>query len=154
MSERITDERLAELRTVATGATDGSWEADYDHYSRGIWPEGSGGEIILGEYTASDGFDSPCWESGTDEDLRHIETFDPPTVLALLDEVERLRGLADDPEAVERCARAAYEDALRRETPSGAASWEQILLERYPAVDLWRAAAREVLRAAIGESDD
>lgn len=79
-------ERLSELRRIAEAATPGpwwvdGWEArtkDGDRFIASIAPAFQGASP-----------DASCWE--VDANIQHIAAFDPPTVLALLDEIERLR---------------------------------------------------------------
>ena len=75
---RLTDERLAELRKIAEKTwPDGEWtENEYEQ----VFSEG-GNQVYWGD-TCGD---------GTSPASAHIAAFDPPTVLALLAEVEQLR---------------------------------------------------------------
>lgn len=131
MSERITDERLAELRETAMRAgktAPGEWDSAAIPATRHE-PEhvcvAAGGHDV--QIRGREGSSFVGW---------HIEAFDPPTVLALLDEIERLRGLADDPEAIERAARViAYSAPFDYKTTA-------------------RAAISAALQEAIGESDE
>ena len=80
----LTPERLAELRAIAEAATQGEWNTTHngiDSGEHGVDCSGSGryGDIV------------PCTEETLERDAIHIAAFDPPTVLALLDEVGRLR---------------------------------------------------------------
>jgi hypothetical protein len=68
---------MEKLRKVAEQATEGSWRADYDN----VWSEGPG--IWVCE--ACDGHST----------AEHIATFDPPTVLALLDVAEAAEAAVD-----------------------------------------------------------
>src|SRR5690606_29917376 len=86
--DRLTPERLAELRRIAEAATPGPWrlrtDPRYDDVDRFVIASDERAHIVE---TTQGG-------SWTDEDLanaRYIVTFDPPTVLDLLDEIERLR---------------------------------------------------------------
>jgi len=86
--DRLTPERLAELRRIAEAATPGPWrirtDPRYDDADRFVIASADRDHIVE---TTQGG-------SWTDEDLanaRYISTFDPPTVRALLDEIDRLR---------------------------------------------------------------
>lgn len=60
-------EFLAEQKRLAEAATEGPWEVDQSE--PGIWgPQ----HIVIGNYTASDMFESPAWENGKPEDLAFI----------------------------------------------------------------------------------
>ncbi len=117
----MTPERLAELRRIAEAATPGPWEwREREHNERIRKHERAGRRFrrefiyclqgpplrdVAPEYR--DEFDYPTVMSlrlddrveasaltgavPTPEDAEFIATFDPPTVLALLDEIERLR---------------------------------------------------------------
>lgn len=82
MSE-LTPERLAELRRIAEAATPGPWRiSDDGPADRFVIASADRGHIA--ETTQGDSFT---------EDLanaHHIATFDPPTVLAMLDRIEAL----------------------------------------------------------------
>lgn len=90
----MTSERLEELRRIAEAATPGPWTSPWEQKD-GLDPEeygfyGASGDKIVGLLWC-DGWHLECSE----ENARHIATFDPPTVLALLDEIERLRQTVD-----------------------------------------------------------
>lgn len=80
---------LIRLREIANAATPGPWEYE------------AGGESECGEPSCcSDYWDERVWGGGfvlleshllDPENAQHIAAFDPPTVLALLDEIEELR---------------------------------------------------------------
>lgn len=70
----LTDERLAEMRRIAEAATPGEWKAD-----------GPAGNLDSSECRVAE---VVVWGEA---DAQHIAAFDPPTALALLDELERLR---------------------------------------------------------------
>ena len=77
----MTDLDLTELREIAESATDGPWNlhtlrTDETHDIRGSIDDEA--NIVI-------------YAECEDADADHIATFDPPTVLALIDEVERLR---------------------------------------------------------------
>ena len=75
MTERLTDERLAELRTIAEAATSGDWSL-----------------IGGGEYLVGPGIQVAPDDGGVSSaDAAHIAAFDPPTVLALLDRIDNPR---------------------------------------------------------------
>ena len=85
----MTDLDLTKLREIAEAATPGEWESVVSTYSsefgdyKGAWIPGVAEEIS--DYYI--GTVPPLHVN----DATHIATFDPPTVLALIDEVERLR---------------------------------------------------------------
>lgn len=78
------DERLRDIQERAAAATEGPWEAD--HIDPSVW---SPQIIVLGNYTAADGYDSPAWHDGTttDRDFIAAARTDVPWLLA---EVTRL----------------------------------------------------------------
>lgn len=78
------DERLRGIQERADAATEGPWEAD--HIDPSVW---SPQIIVLGNYTAADGYDSPAWHDGTttDRDFIAAARTDVPWLLA---EVARL----------------------------------------------------------------
>ena len=79
----LTDERLAELRKIAEETRPGGgWTAD------GYQVTDEDGHQVYG---------ADAYGDGTSPAAEHIAAFDPPTVLALLAEVERLRGQLDNP---------------------------------------------------------
>ena len=85
----MTDLDLTKLREIAEAATDGPWESsvvkvepDADDALRGMGVIRSGIGIV---------FMSANGPEILVSDATHIATFDPPTVLALLDEIEELR---------------------------------------------------------------
>ena len=91
----MTDLNLSKLREIANAATPGEWTADiYETRKRSRrtnrwlkWkPEdGTHGFVSIVESDGAYGvLDGP--------DALHVATFDPPTVLALIDEIERLQG--------------------------------------------------------------
>lgn len=75
----IDAETLAEWKTIAEAATPGPWEVD--------------SSIGTDEAFVCDGngMARAYVRDGQIEDIRHIATFDPPTVLALIAEVEQLQ---------------------------------------------------------------
>lgn len=100
---RLTSEHLAELRKVATAdlLTSGTW--------RQTGVEGSPwNDVVTADHPTN-----PAWAEGVaetdtnDENAAFIAAFDPPTVLELLDELERLRVVVDQVEAYAR-EREAY----------------------------------------------
>ena len=87
----MTDLDLTQLREIAEVATPAPWKAsmvrveiDADNARRGgcVIREGGSGIVFM----AVDG------PGILEVDATHIATFDPPTVLALIDEIERLQG--------------------------------------------------------------
>ncbi len=91
----ITNERLAELKRIAEAASPGPWR--YCDHGEMIFAR----DNIIGDALIADirGFGS----QGTDHEIpmkangEHIAAFDPPTVLSLLAEIERLKKEASDP---------------------------------------------------------
>lgn len=83
----MTPDRLAELRQIAEAATPGPWEAWQNPEYAGWWVQRrdrDAGESV------------PRWRvrvlgHNPKANAEHIASFDPPTVLAMLDEIERLR---------------------------------------------------------------
>ena len=95
----MTDLDLTKLREIANAATPGDWTADIHNTRRRSprtrrwlqWkPEhGTHGYVSIVESDGAYGvLDGP--------DALHVATFDPPTVLALIDEIERLRAQVDE----------------------------------------------------------
>lgn len=81
----MTAERLAELRRIAEAATPGPWR---------ISDDGPADRFVIASADREHIAETTQGGSFTNEDLanaHHISTFDPPTVLALLNEIERLR---------------------------------------------------------------
>lgn len=76
----LTPQRLTELRELAETATPGPWSQA--GAIGGVRVNGPRGNWVAGSTL------------GTHQDASHIAAFDPPTALALLDEVERLRTVA------------------------------------------------------------
>ena len=89
MGHEMTDLDLTKLREIAKAATPGDWGFEYageshcgepqccsEYWDNRIW---AGGMVIAESHCLSDG------------DAHHIATFDPPTAIALIDELERLR---------------------------------------------------------------
>lgn len=75
------DLNLTKLREIAVAATDGPWNlhtlrTDETHYIRG---------------SIDDEANTVIYAECEDADAHHIATFDPPTALALIDEIEWLR---------------------------------------------------------------
>ncbi len=106
----MTDLDLTKLREIAVAATDGPWNlhtlrTDETHDIRGSIDDEA--NIVI-------------YAECEDADADHIATFDPPTVLALVDEVERLRaGIIEAHETITNEAGPAWlaaskvlEDAL------------------------------------------
>src|SRR5690606_36105767 len=90
----LTPDRLQELRRIAEAATPGPWRVNKYGPTRRIMSIGAGkygtDPVIANVET--------FWSKREQEkygdhgaNAVHIATFDPPTVLALLDEIERLR---------------------------------------------------------------
>ena len=79
----LTRERLQELRRIAEAATPGPWE--WDKYLNLF---SATGKVVLTEPFSPD---NPDVVEARPEDLDYIETFNPETALALLDEIKRLQ---------------------------------------------------------------
>ncbi|WP_207760621.1 hypothetical protein [Mycolicibacterium sphagni] len=92
----MADDVAARARVALEGVTEGPWTVD--ETDPGVW---SPDEIVFGNYTARDDFDSPSWEDGKPADLAFIAAA-RSLVPELVDEVERLR--AGDRSAVKRLA--------------------------------------------------
>ena len=88
----MTPERLAELRRIAQMATPGPWERDgrivyaLTHYGYRNGIEQRANKVTISVQKGHD-----CSAEEADAVALHIATFDPRMVLALLDEIERLR---------------------------------------------------------------
>ncbi len=83
----LTNERLAELRSlVADGGYPAPWTAVEVNDHGGISVQDSRGASLLGCLNCGDNAATYEPQEGT-----HIATFDPATVLELLDEIARLR---------------------------------------------------------------
>ena len=81
----LTPERLQELRRIAEAATPGPW--DTTRYNGGLRFDGP-----LRVYAGTDPeYGEPRPIPASDADTRYTAAFDPQTVLAMLDEIERLR---------------------------------------------------------------
>src|SRR5690606_34404356 len=83
--DRLTPERLAELRRIAEAATPGPWRLRNDPRYDDVPPD----RFVIASAERDHIAETTQGGSFTDEDLanaRHIATFDPPTVLTLLDE--------------------------------------------------------------------
>lgn len=131
----ITNEDLERIEKAAKEATPGNW----------TWAD----ETVLiatdedGRETAE--ITDSYGHIGLSDDAQHIETADPSTVLALVAEVRRLRGLAEDPDVIEQAAIGllTWKEGHRTE-------WFTVT-ER--ECDDYRSCARAALRAALGQED-
>lgn len=74
---------LENIKARTEGHTEGPWEAD--HTDPGVWSQE---HIVIGQYTANDGFDSQMWEDGTKADRELLAA--APKLLAALEAVESL----------------------------------------------------------------
>ena len=89
----MSDPLMQKLRKIAEAATQGEWEFQ------------PSGDSECGEpQCCSEYWDNRIWADGmviaeshhlSDTDADHIAAFDPTTVLALIDEIERLRTITD-----------------------------------------------------------
>ena len=83
---------FTELRRVAEAATQAEWL-----HNSGKWDGQYIGSVTrMGEPEGEEWAICDLSEFGRPENGRHIATFDPPTVLALLDEIERLRAALEE----------------------------------------------------------
>jgi len=90
MVDRLTPDRLTELRRIAEAATPGPWRLRTDPRYDDVPPD----RFVIASDERAHIVETTQGGSWTDEDLanaRYISTFDPPTVLSLLDEIESLR---------------------------------------------------------------
>lgn len=95
MSE-LTPGRLRELRRIAEAATPGPWISPWHLECENAEEYGfyaANGEKVVGLFWF-DGYHLECSE----ENARHIVTFDPTTVLAMIAEIERLRRVLEQVE--------------------------------------------------------
>lgn len=101
---------IERLRQVAEAAAAGPW-----------WrvPGESGADAVLSGIGESLTWDDHGGEVFKPADAEHIAAFDPPTVLALLDEVERLRGQVARAEGRPDAREWAAVLHLKREMTSG-----------------------------------
>lgn len=105
----MTPERIAELRAIAEAATPGHWGATVeDEWCNWIHNHAGADVVSLEWYDPSDA--EVCIRGA---DATHIAAFDPPMVLGLLDEVERLRKLQGIHGAHQHCR--ALADVLRED---------------------------------------
>lgn len=102
MTDGMTPERLAEMRAVAEAATPGpwawddslEWHADPDGIEamrRQGLPTPAGDEFVgvkFGSQTVCVATTGPAHDRASKADAKHIATFNPPTVLALLDALQ------------------------------------------------------------------
>ena len=109
----LTDDRLAELRKIAEAATPGDWCVGVDRDGTAVAIDcGDGYADVLqgGPVSCMDYcYGGVSTVEARDADWAHMVAFDPPTVLALLSDVKRLREERDDMrrrlDAVEALAR-------------------------------------------------
>lgn len=108
----IDNKQLKQWREIAEAATDGPW--DYSEMP-------SHGDFVVSETNAGRGVRYRIARIGQHHgshrernmhDATHIATFDPPTALVLLDEIERLRNALDTIESMatienEECVKVA-----------------------------------------------
>ena len=99
----LTDERLAELRRITEGAeSQEPWRTDDDE-GRMVFAA-SGFQVYYALFGSNNGDAEPG-------DAAHIAAFDPPTAIALLDEVDELRRRLDAVEARHTPVTVRYGDA-------------------------------------------
>ena len=118
----MSDLDLTELREIAEAATPGPWGV-YDA-NEGMSPPRPYWSVANNEFHNPTNLDALAIDISIDygdkDDAAHIAAFDPPTVLALIDEVERLRaGIIEAHETITNEAGPAWlaaskvlEDAL------------------------------------------
>lgn len=81
---------LSALRAVAESATPGPWIAtEPSEWDQDDSTVQQSGVRVNGHSLTWDDHGGEVFEP---RDATHIATFDPPTILALLDEIDRLRG--------------------------------------------------------------
>lgn len=92
MTERLSDELLTELHRIAETATTGPWEADGNEVSQ-HWSRPEPWAVIASNEVACMAYCYGGSGRGVErsEDAEHIVAFDPPTVLAMLDELGEAR---------------------------------------------------------------
>ena len=94
----MTDLDLTKLREIAAAATPGPWGV-YDA-NEGMSPPRPYWSVANNEFHNPTNLDALAIDISIDygdkDDAAHIAAFDPPTVLALIDEVERLRAVVDE----------------------------------------------------------
>lgn len=113
----MADLNLNELRKVAEAATPGPWVArDFSEtYSDGSRTEAwsvEANETPVVDVAFDRDYGSPMGGAES-ADARHIATFDPPTVLALLDRVAELEAVVGRVEAL--CAGAWWTGEVHRD---------------------------------------
>ena len=123
------------LRAVAEAAGSGSWEM-YDP-NEGTWPPRPLWSVANDAYHHPPVEADEPWpafnaylETGLKEDAVHIATFDPPTVLQLLDRLEAAESMrcvsehdADDADAHRVCGPARDNEPFREQSATRAAGW-------------------------------
>lgn len=123
------------LRAVAEAAGSGSWEM-YDP-NEGTWPPRPLWSVANDAYHHPPVAADDPWpafnaylETGLKEDAVHIATFDPPTVLQLLDRLEAAESMrcvsehdADDADAHRACGPARDNEPFREQSATRAAGW-------------------------------
>jgi Ead/Ea22-like protein len=121
------------LRAVAEAAGSGSWEM-YDP-NEGTWPPRPLWSVANDAYHHPPVEADEPWpafnaylETGLKEDAVHIATFDPPTVLQLLDRLEAAESMrclsehdADDADAHRACGPARDNEPFREQSATRAA---------------------------------
>lgn len=136
MSKRFTAEELAKLREIAEAATPGPWISPWHLECENAEEYGfyaANGEKVVGLFWF-DGYHLECSE----ENARHIATFDPPTVLALLDEIERLRRAVEQVEWEQRPANCPICDEYKSHGHAPANSYAAVVEAAIAARDAFR----------------
>lgn len=80
-------DQIQRLREVAEAATEGPWEHRFDEYGDDWRLGGSEGRLI--HTVGPREYSHVALDSEYGPEAEHIATFDPPTVLELLDRLER-----------------------------------------------------------------
>ena len=86
----MTDLDLTKLREIANAATPGPWECGMTTF----WDPRNGPTHACVRVENAEWWDNLAVIEGSteaDRNMAHIAAFDPPTVIALLDEIEELR---------------------------------------------------------------
>ena len=90
----MTELDLTKLREIAEAATPGPWQARMTTFGDpNDGPTHSCVRVEGAHWTDHLAVAEGCAEA--DRNMAHIAAFDPPTVIALIDELERLRTIAD-----------------------------------------------------------
>lgn len=136
---------LAYLRTIAKEATQGVWEYEEAGSSRCSEPS-----------CCSDYWDERVWGGGfvlleshllDPENAQHIAAFDPPTVLAMMDEIEELRTWKAD-------ALIAMTDIQKLGQAAGALPGERIIPSAIREIARLNDLLRDVLNTILNNEEE